>query len=69
MLSKIICFLFGHRPAFGCWGREGEGYFRQRVGVTDGTRRVHISLHSECERCGKDYQVGMIHHLREDELK
>jgi hypothetical protein len=66
---NLRCFLFGHRPAFGYGGREGDGYFTQRVGQTDGMGRTHVYLDTTCERCGDKYQVGIIHALTDSELK
>lgn len=59
----LLCLLFGHCPAFGYGQSEGHGYFRQQFLTTDGIGRVHIALTCDCERCGDNYQVGMIHHL------
>lgn len=58
---NLLCRLFGHRPAFGCWNTEGEGYFRViRIGV-DGIGTHHASLYCDCERCGVNYKVGNVH--------
>lgn len=58
---NILCRLFGHRPAFGYGNAEGDGYFDVKIGITDGSGRVHAKLQCNCERCGIKYQVGKIH--------
>ncbi len=58
---KLICSLFGHRPAFGYGHVEGGGYFIVKKTVIDGMGVQHARLFCNCERCGKNYQVGMIH--------
>lgn len=67
-MNKLLCSIFGHRPAFGYGRQEGKGYFHQRMVTTDGMGRVHIELFCYCERCGKRYHVGMIHWLTKEEL-
>jgi hypothetical protein len=60
------CDRFGHIPNPG-YGRHynpinsGEGYFRVVQRELDGVGTRHASLHTECERCGKKYQIGRIH--------
>ena len=58
---SIICKLFGHSPSKGYHGDPGDGYCRMEYRATDGLNTVHASLHSECHRCGKEFQVGMLH--------
>jgi hypothetical protein len=58
---KLLCWLFGHVPAYGYGDAPGRGYFDVHVSVVDGVGRQHATLHCECERCGTNYQVGMIH--------
>lgn len=65
---KIICSLFGHRPAFGYGRSEGYGYFTQLFDGTDGINRTHVKLRCDCERCGVNYQVGKIHLMSKEEL-
>jgi hypothetical protein len=60
-MKNLLCKMFGHRPAFGYAHREGEGYFRVRIGPTDGMGVVHADLLCDCERCGTNYRVGKIH--------
>ena len=68
MIDKLICSVVGHRPAFGYGHQEGKGYFSTKFVAVDGTTRIHASLHCSCERCGRVYQVGMIHVLSLAEL-
>jgi hypothetical protein len=58
---KLFCFLFGHRPSFGYGRVEGEGYFTVKLAEIDGCGTQHARLFCDCERCGKNYQVGRIH--------
>jgi hypothetical protein len=57
---NLICRIFGHRPAFGYGHCEGEGYFTVRLCEVDGMGVQHATLHRDCQRCGKNYQVGRI---------
>lgn len=71
---NIICLIFGHRPAFGWYHSEGNGYFDVECGAVDGVGRQHATLYIRCERCSKKYQVGKIHipeivQLKEDNKK
>lgn len=58
---NISCKSFGHIPSRGCWGIPGSGYFKVKLDAVDGIGRQHARLYSSCERCGVEYQVGMIH--------
>lgn len=58
---NILCKLFGHKVDTGYGAYEGSKYLNVRGGAVDGIDRVHCSLHTECERCGTSFQVGMIH--------
>ena len=58
---NLICFLFGHRPAFGYGNQEGCGYFKVGAAYSDGIGRHHCNLTCECQNCGAIYQVGKIH--------
>lgn len=60
-MKYILCWLFGHVPAYGYSKTPGSGYFIVQSGITDGIGREHCPLLTTCERCGKGYQVGMIH--------
>lgn len=57
----FLCRWFGHKIGGGYYKREGGEYFNVKVGPIDGIDRVHCHLYTECERCGEQYQVGMIH--------
>jgi hypothetical protein len=59
-MKNLICVIFGHRPKFGYGNQEGEGYFRVLAFITDGMGIRHAELYCACERCGVNYQVGMI---------
>jgi hypothetical protein len=63
-----ICALFGHRPAKGYGDQDGTSYFRQRFHATDGMGVVHVSLHTTCDRCSQDYQVGLIHLVTKEQI-
>jgi hypothetical protein len=63
-----LCWLFGHRPAFGYSRVEGSGYMKINLMGKDGIGRLHASINSECERCGENYRVGYIHVPRVDDL-
>ena len=66
---KILCKLFGHVPEYGYGRSKGHGYFRISGTQTDGVGRIHAALTTECERCGKRYQVGMLHLPTEEVTK
>lgn len=66
--TGLICWLFGHRPAFGYGEIEGEGYFKLARGSIDGVGREHARLYTECQRCGITYKVGMLHIYKSDNI-
>lgn len=65
---KILCFFFGHVPAYGYGNVPGNGYFTVARGPIDGSGREHCDLYCRCERCDIEYRVGKIH-LPKDKAK
>ena len=58
---RLLCTLFGHRPAFGYSHAENEGHFTVKGATIDGMGRIHVELWCDCERCGTNYKAGNIH--------
>ena len=49
-----LCDLFGHKQVPRYYGRVVTG-------MIDGVGREHAHLMMDCARCGKEFQVGMLH--------
>ena len=56
---RRLCKRLGHKPRKGCMG--GLPYFRVLYQGTDGLGTDHAALMATCERCGKEFAIGMIH--------
>jgi hypothetical protein len=67
---NILCKLFGHRPEFGYGRAAGDGYFKvdPTYCALDGIGRTHFRLLSNCERCGKEFQVGKVHGNKDGQI-
>lgn len=58
---SLFCKLLGHKVQPGYASVYGSKYLEVQYAGTDGMNVEHATLHTECERCTKRFQVGKIH--------
>lgn len=57
---SLFCKLLGHKVPPGHQG-YGAKYLHVSPMAIDGINREHAGLYTDCERCGEEFRVGMVH--------
>jgi hypothetical protein len=58
---SLFCKLLGHKVPPGYGSQYGTHYLKVHFAAIDGLDIEHATLHADCERCDKTFQVGKIH--------